>query len=88
MYIPRFVVWIVFVGTVALLRRATNRRMNPPPGPRLREGPQVVGFPCAKCGERIIFDREAGPCATCGQPLHLACMPHAHDDGSGTPYRS
>ena len=79
------VVGLVFLVTVAILRGITRRRSLPPPAPRRREGPQVVGFPCAKCGERIIFDTEAAPCAACGKPLHLGCLPHAHD--AAAPYR-
>jgi hypothetical protein len=80
----------IFLGVLAIrlawvLRR--NREPEREQAPRTREGPQVVGFPCAKCKERIIFDGEAAPCTECGKPIHLRCMPHAHDDGA-TPYRS
>ncbi len=81
----RAIVWLVFVVTVLILRNLARKRALPPPAPRRREGPQVVGFPCAKCGERIIFDKEAAPCADCGKPIHLGCMPHAHD--APPPYR-
>ncbi len=77
------------ITAIAASRRADpRRRPGHRTGPRLREGPQVVGFPCAKCGDRIIFDTEAVPCATCGKPIHLTCMPHVHDDATSAPYRS
>jgi len=63
---------------------ARNRDQPRQQAPRTREGPQVVGFPCAKCGERIVFDKEAMPCE-CGKPVHLTCMPHVHDGNA--PYR-
>ncbi len=51
-------------------------------------GPQVAGFPCVKCGVRILFDSEAAPCDRCGRPAHLGCLPHAHEPGMAPPYRS
>ncbi len=83
--------WAVVFAFATIAARVVYvlvRNREPPreQAPRTREGPQVVGFPCAKCGERIIFDRDAAPCAECGKPLHLACLPHAHD--APPPYRS
>ncbi len=59
---------------------------RPPPRLLAAHGPQVVGAPCAVCKDRIILDTEAAPCAICGRPVHLACLPHAHDEDA-SPYR-
>jgi hypothetical protein len=78
----------IFFGVLAVrVIRVLVRNQEPArkQAPRTREGPQVVGFPCAKCGERIIFDKDATVCE-CGKPVHLACLPHAHD--APPPYRS
>ena len=79
----------LFVALVAALasRKRTRRERDHTPRVRRREGPQVVGFPCAKCGETIVMDPEAAPCPQCGKPIHLACMPHLHSD-ENAPYRS
>jgi len=78
----------MIVYAIIAARKKDGRHERPhQTGPRLREGPQVVGFPCAKCGERIIFDHEAAPCAECGKPVHLGCLPHAHEAAAGAPYR-
>jgi hypothetical protein len=73
-----------------------HRRFRPsdPPDPddgglcarRPKPGPQVVGQPCAVCGQRVIFDIDAEPCPTCDRAVHLACLPHRHGTAA-TPYR-
>jgi hypothetical protein len=56
------------------------------PAIQVRRGPQVVGMPCAVCGEKIVLDSEAIPCPTCARPVHTECLPHAHEANNG-PYR-
>ncbi len=36
--------------------------------------PQLVGQPCAACGERIALAPDALPCPRCGTPLHRKCL--------------
>lgn len=81
------IILAIVYAVIEARRVDERRRRDHRPGPRRREGPQVVGFPCATCNERIIFDSEAVPCEACGKPTHIRCLPHRHDAPAG-PYRS
>jgi predicted RNA-binding Zn-ribbon protein involved in translation (DUF1610 family) len=90
-----FVVVAVLVGIPSVLAlawarnslRQSDRDHTPKGGKGVTHEPQVAGFHCVSCKQRIVTADEGAPCPQCGKPSHRSCLPHSHGDEDATPYR-